>query len=63
MTFAIKVTERNGKEHYLCDRFTETPSRFPSRHAAERQVQFMRAGNKKFIGLEIVKYPAEVKVS
>jgi hypothetical protein len=37
-TWAIKVVQKSGDEEYLCDGLGDTPSRFPSRAAAQKQV-------------------------
>jgi len=60
-TYAILVIQKNGCQDYLCERLTNTPSRFPSRAAAQRQVDFMEIGMKGDVqSINIVKYPKEM---
>lgn len=56
--YAIKVIQKDGDEDYLCDGLGSTPSRFPSRAAAQRQVDFMEIGMEGDVqAIVIVKYP------
>lgn len=58
MIFAIKVVQKNGEEDFLCDGLTQTPSRFPSRSAAWRQVDFLKIGMEGDVqAIVVVKYP------
>ena len=58
MIYAIKVVNKSGSEIYLCDGLTRTPSRFPSKAAAERQKQFMLIGMEGEVqSINVVKYP------
>lgn len=59
MIYAILVVQRDGDEDYICDGLGNTPSKFPSRAAAQRQRDFMMIGMDGDVqSINIVKYPA-----
>lgn len=59
MIYAIRVVQKNGSGDYLCDGLGNTPSKFPSRAAAQRQKDFMMIGMDGDVqSINIVKYPA-----
>jgi hypothetical protein len=56
--YAIKVVQKNGDEEFLCDGLGDTPARFPSRAAAQRQKEFMLIGMEGDVqSINVVKYP------
>jgi hypothetical protein len=56
--FAILVIGLEGEESYFCDGMGDRPSRFPSRAAAQRQVDFMKVGIEGDVqSINIVSYP------
>ncbi len=58
MIYAIRVIQQNGDEDYMCEGLTNVPSRFPSRAAAQRAVDFMQIGMDGDVqSISIVKYP------
>ncbi len=58
MIYAIKVIGEDADEGYVCDGLGDTPARFPSRAAAERQKQFMLIGMEGDVqSINVVKYP------
>lgn len=58
MIYAIKVVQKNGDEEFLCDGLGDTPARFPSRAAAQRQKEFMLIGMEGDVqSINVVKYP------
>jgi hypothetical protein len=58
MNYAIKVIDDDGGEDFLCDGLGNRPSRFPSRAAAQRQVDFMKIGMEGDVqSINIVPYP------
>ncbi len=58
MIYAIKVVQKSGDDTYLCEGLGDTPARFPSRAAAERQKQFMLIGMEGEVqSINVVKYP------
>jgi hypothetical protein len=58
MNYAILVVQKDGSEDYFCEGLGNTPSRFPSRAAAQRQVDFMKVGMERDVqSIKIVKYP------
>lgn len=64
MNYAILVIDQDGDKRYLCDGFGDRPSRFPSRAAALKQVEFMKIGMEGEVqSINVVKYPAKKKVS
>ena len=44
MFYAILVIDQDGEEDYLCDGLGNRPTKFLSRAAAQRQVDFMKIG-------------------
>jgi hypothetical protein len=62
--YAILVIYEDGDESYLRDGLGDTPSRFPSRAAALKQVDFLKIGMEGEVqSINVVKYPAKKKVS
>ena len=58
MNYAIKVVQKLGDEEFLCEGLGDTPARFPSKAAAERQKQFMLIGMEDDVqSINVVKYP------
>jgi hypothetical protein len=56
--YAIKVVQDDGEEDFLCDGLGNVPTHFPSRAAAQRQVDFMKLGMDGDVqSINIVKYP------
>jgi len=58
VNYAIKVVQKLGDEEFLCEGLGDTPARFPSKAAAERQKQFMLIGMEDDVqSINVVKYP------
>ena len=58
MNYAILVIQQEGDEDYLCDGLGNRPTKFPSRAAAQRQVDFMKIGMDGDVqSINIVRYP------
>ena len=56
--FAILVVDEDGEEEFLCDGLGDTPAKFPSRAAAEKQKEFMLIGMEDDVqSINVVKYP------
>jgi hypothetical protein len=62
--FAILVIDLDGDEEYLCNGLGDIPARFPSRAAAQRQVDFMKIGMEDEVqSINIVSYPPKGKLA
>jgi hypothetical protein len=58
VNYAILVIQQEGDEDYLCDGLGNRPTKFPSRAAAQRQVDFMKIGMDGDVqSINIVRYP------
>jgi hypothetical protein len=58
MSFAIKVIDEDGEEEYLCEGMGDTPAKYPSRHAAQEMVDFMKIGmDGEVQSINVVPYP------
>jgi hypothetical protein len=56
--FAILVIGLEGEESYVCDGLGDRPTRFPSRAAAKREVDFLMIGVEGDVqSVNIVPYP------
>jgi hypothetical protein len=58
VSYAILVIGQDGEEDYVCDGLGDRPVKFPSRAAAQRQVEFLELGmNGDVQSINIVRYP------
>jgi hypothetical protein len=62
MKYAIKVIDEDGNEQWLCDGLGNVVAKFPSRSAAQRQVEFMKIGMEGDVqSINVVRYPVSAR--
>jgi hypothetical protein len=62
MSYAILVIQKDGDEDYLCEGVGNWPVLFPSRAAAQKQVDFLKIGMDGDVqSINIVKHQKTVK--